>query len=69
MHLKVAAHDVQHLKNQGITHTVEDLAARFAAGNDMLGPQDGKVLGSIGRLQHQPLDNHRNRQLSLPERL
>ena len=54
MSVKVAAHHVQHIDNQGIADGVENLIAGLAINQDILGAQHRQMLRDVGLLDTQP---------------
>jgi hypothetical protein len=54
--LKVAAHDIQYIDQQGITDGVKYLISLFTAENNLLGAQNSEMLRGICLLDSQPLD-------------
>jgi hypothetical protein len=65
--LKVATQYVEHIDEERVPNGVEHLVAFLAAGDDILGPQDPKMLGCIRLLQPEPFDDLTGRQLPVPE--
>jgi hypothetical protein len=69
MRMKVVPHHVEHLDDARIANGVEDLIALAPAQDNVLGPENGKMLGSIRLLQVQPAHECPRTQLSASETL
>src|SRR5262249_19692955 len=69
MLLKIAAHQIKHVDQEGIAEGVEDLIALFAVHNDLLGAQYCQMLRDVSLLPAKTLKERSCRDFSLPEHL
>ena len=67
MGLEILAHEIEHLNNPLIAHRVEDLIAGLTVHDNLLRPQDRKMLGDICLLHAQLLDDRSGTQFAVTQ--
>jgi hypothetical protein len=67
--VEIAFENFEDFDESGIAEGIEDLVALFPAGHDSLGPQHGEVLGRIGLLELELLDDSAGGHLAIPQDL
>ena len=65
--MEVGAHEIQDLDDDGVADGIEDLVAGLAGGDELLGAQDGEVLGDVGLLEAELLDQGSGGELSVSQ--
>ena len=69
MDIEIPPHDVEDFEDQGIANRVKNLVPSLAIYNNMLGAQDGQVLGCIRLLDSQAFDQRAGGELAIAKLL
>ena len=69
MRIKVLPEQVEDFAQDWIAQRVIDLVPAFAADDHLLRPQDGEVLGQVGLLESQPVEQDARAQFALAKGL
>lgn len=48
--MEIGAHEAKHIEKDRIANSIEDVMSSLAGDDDLLGAEDGEVLGNIGLL-------------------
>jgi hypothetical protein len=67
--MKVGAHQMEHLNDDGIPNRIENLIANSPIDHDLLGSKDRKMLGNVRLLHPELFNQHTGGQLSFAQEL
>jgi hypothetical protein len=67
--MKVSAHEIQDFDDDGVADRIKDLVAILAVGDEPLGAQHRKMLGDVGLLQFELLNQGSSREFSMAQKL